>query len=95
MSQPIALPPVDEAAVDAGRQIAQDNCSSCHAMGRNGDSANPASPPLRTLSQRYPIETLSESFAEGVFVGHPLMPEFRLEPEAVDNLLAYLASIQD
>jgi cytochrome c len=95
MSQPTASPHGDDSTVEAGRQIAQDNCSSCHAIGRNGDSPNPTSPPFRTLSQRYPIESLSESFAEGVFIGHPLMPEFRLEPEAVDSLLAYLAAIQE
>jgi hypothetical protein len=53
------------------------------------------SPPFRTLSASYPVESLAESFAEGVFVGHPVMPEFRLEQQAVDQLLAYLVSIQD
>jgi cytochrome c len=86
--------PASSASVGAGRDIAQANCSSCHAIGTEGNSPNPASPPFRTLSGRYPIETLAESFAEGIFVGHPVMPEFRLETKAVDDLIAYIASVQ-
>lgn len=82
------------ASISAGRDIAQTNCSSCHATGAQGDSPNPASPPFRTLSRRYPIETLAESFAEGIFVGHPVMPEFQLDPAAVDDLIAYINSVQ-
>jgi cytochrome c len=83
-----------DASISAGRDIAQANCSSCHATGTQGESPNPASPPFRTLSQRYPIETLAESFAEGIFVGHPVMPEFQLDPAAVDDLIAYISSVQ-
>jgi cytochrome c len=97
---PAAAPaPVDRTEqavlVAAGLRVAQANCASCHAIGRTGASPNPMSPPLRTLGARYEIEALAESFAEGVFVGHPMMPQFRLEPEAIDQLLAYIESIQD
>lgn len=80
--------------VQAGRLIARQNCQTCHAVGRTGTSANPKSPPLRTLSQKYPIDTLSEAFAEGILVGHSSMPEFQLEPEQINALLAYIKSIQ-
>jgi cytochrome c len=52
-------------------------------------------PPFRTLSNFYPVGALEEAFAEGVLVGHPDMPEFSLEPEQIDDLLAYIQSIQD
>jgi cytochrome c len=80
--------------IDMGRAIAQEKCQSCHATGPTGASALPKAPPLRTLSQKYPIDTLSEAFAEGVLVGHSPMPEFELEPAQIDALLTYIESIQ-
>lgn len=86
--------PASSASISAGRDLAQVNCGSCHATGAHGDSPNLASPPFRTLSRLYPIETLAESFAEGIFVGHPVMPEFQLDAVSVDDLIAFIASIQ-
>jgi 3-polyprenyl-4-hydroxybenzoate decarboxylase len=45
------------------------------------------------LHRRYPIQNLAEAFAEGVRVAHP-MPEFRLEPNQIDDLIAYLKSLE-
>jgi mono/diheme cytochrome c family protein len=80
--------------VAQGRSIAETRCISCHAIGETGESRNPEAPPLRTLSERYPVNALEEAFAEGMLVGHPGMPEFRFEPREIDALLAYLESIQ-
>lgn len=78
-----------------GRRLAEINCSSCHAIGTEGESRHPMAPPFRTLSQNYPVNALEEAFGEGVLVGHPDMPEFRLEPEQIGDLLAYIESIQE
>lgn len=80
--------------VREGRVIAQESCRTCHAIGKRGASPNPSAPPFRTLSSRYPLDDLAEAFAEGVFVGHPVMPEFTLQPAQVDALIAYLKSVQ-
>jgi cytochrome c len=82
------------ATLDMGRAIAQEKCIACHAIGVSGTSANPQAPPLRTLGQKYPIDSLSEAFAEGVLVGHSNMPEFEMEPAQIDALLTYIESIQ-
>jgi mono/diheme cytochrome c family protein len=49
---------------DKGRVLVEQNCSRCHAIGKEGDSTHPEAPPFRTLSSRYPIEYLAESLAE-------------------------------
>jgi len=77
-----------------GFTFAQTNCSQCHAIGRFGDSPLPEAPPFRTLHTRYPIESLAEAFAEGITTGHPSMPQFQLDPAQINDLLAYLQSIQ-
>src|SRR6185503_13054058 len=81
--------------VQRGRAIAERNCATCHAVGRTGPSPYAAAPPFRTLHERYDVEALAEAFAEGIVVGHGgarQMPQFRLEPPQIDDLLAYLKS---
>lgn len=85
----------ESARIARGRQIAVSNCSSCHAIGRSGESRHPMSPPFRYLSQNYRVNELEEAFAEGVLVGHPDMPEFTLSPEDIDALLSYIQSVQE
>jgi cytochrome c len=80
--------------ISLGRGIATENCATCHAIGRSGFSPNPNAPKFRHLSRKYPIENLSEAFAEGVLIGHSVMPEFEFAPEQVNGLVAYIKSIQ-
>lgn len=79
---------------DAGRSIAEANCSRCHATGSVGASPHNEAPPFRDLAKRYPIDSLAEAFAEGLSVGHADMPEFKLSIKQTNELLAYLQSIQ-
>jgi cytochrome c len=77
-----------------GRVFVQTNCAGCHAVGQSGMSPLAAAPPLRELHKRYPVENLAEAFAEGIVTGHPSMPEFRLDTAQIDDLLAYLKSLE-
>lgn len=86
--------PADKTQVDKGEVLAKENCSRCHAIGKEGDSPHPPAPPFRTLSKKYPIEDLAESLAEGIVSGHPDMPIFVFGPRDVDAIIDYLQSIQ-
>ena len=88
-----AEPQAQDAQVERGRALAQANCARCHAIGRSGDSPLAKAPPFRTLHRRYPVEALAEALAEGIKVAHP-MPEFRLEPGQIDDLIAYIKSLE-
>lgn len=83
------------ARIQHGHEIAQANCSRCHAIGGAGESPFPEAPPFRTLSRNYRVDSLTEAFAEGISVGHPAMPEFQFEPDDIDDLVAYLQSVQE
>lgn len=78
-----------------GEVLVKENCSRCHAAGREGDSPHQEAPPFRTLSAKYPVEHLAESLAEGIMSGHPDMPIFVFNPQDVKAIIAYLQSIQD
>lgn len=93
-------PSDDETAssTERGRLYAQTNCATCHAIGETGDSPYAPAPPFRSLSENYPIENLAEAFAEGIGVGHGgdvQMPEFVMSPDEIDDLLTYLATVQE
>jgi cytochrome c len=80
--------------VERGRVFATAHCARCHAVTRVGASPIAIAPPLRTLHERYRIDDLAEAFAEGISTGHPTMPEFRLEPDQIEDLIAFLNAIQ-
>lgn len=85
-------PTARELAQD-GREIAQSQCASCHAIGRTGQSPYPAAPRFDRLLERYHADVLEQELIEGVRVAHP-MPDFQFNPQGVDALIAYLRSIQ-
>ncbi len=77
-----------------GRTFARVHCAQCHSIDRTTPSPLRIAPPFRTLHQRYPVETLAEALAEGISTGHPTMPEFRLEPDQINDLLSCLKSLE-
>jgi len=77
-----------------GKTFALHNCARCHSVDRVSQSPLKIAPPFRTLHDRYPIETLAESLAEGIQTGHPTMPEFRLDPDQIHDLLSYLKTLE-
>ena len=83
--------------IERGRALAERNCATCHAVGRTGSSPYEPAPPFRTLHERYDVEALAEALAEGIVVGHGgarQMPRFVLTPPQIDDLLAYLKSLE-
>lgn len=94
-SQQAPSAPVDAqtALAEDGRDIAEAQCSGCHAVGPYGDSPNAAAPPFRTVLSQYHADVLQEELINGIRVAHP-MPQFQFNPQGVDALIAYLQSIQ-
>ena len=82
-------------SVERGREIAQANCAGCHAVGADGESPNPDSPPFRALKDMYPVENLEEALAEGIVTSHDnlKMPEFEFESGLIGDFIAYLKTL--
>jgi mono/diheme cytochrome c family protein len=81
-------------AAQRGFVFVRTNCSRCHSIDMVSPSPLKPAPPFRTLHERYPIESLEESLAEGIITGHPSMPEFQLDPGQVADVIAYLQSLE-
>ncbi len=82
-------------AAQRGLVFVRTHCAKCHSVDRIGQSPLPVAPPFRRLHERYPVETLQESLAEGIVTGHPSMPEFKLDPGQVGDVIAYLKSLEN
>jgi len=80
--------------VEKGRMFAEKNCGKCHALGLDGESPHEAAPAFRTFGEKWPVESLAESLAEGIVTGHADMPEFVLTPEEIGDFLGYLRSLE-
>lgn len=85
-----ALTPAEQ----RGKNYALTNCARCHSIDHVTQSPLKIAPPFRTLHERYPVETLAEAFAEGIYTGHPTMPAFTLEPDQIHDLLSYLKTLE-
>ena len=81
-------------AARRGFVIVKTNCSRCHSIDKVSASPLKVAPPFRTLHQRYPIDSLAEALAEGIITGHPSMPEFKLDPGQITDVLTYLRTLE-
>jgi mono/diheme cytochrome c family protein len=77
-----------------GLNFVRANCARCHAIDKVSESPLKIAPPFRTLHLRYPVESLQEAFAEGIRTGHDNMPEFRLEPDQIGDVIAFLKTLE-
>jgi cytochrome c len=90
MTPALAASPAEQ----RGKTFALNNCARCHSIDRVTESPLKIAPPFRTLHNRYPIDSLAEAFAEGIYTGHPAMPAFELDPDQIHDLLSYLKSLE-
>ena len=81
-------------AEQRGQTFVRANCSRCHAIDKVSPSPLHLAPPFRDLHLRYQVDVLAEAFAEGIRTGHPTMPEFRLDPGQIGDVIAYWKSLE-
>ncbi|MFD0914833.1 c-type cytochrome [Pseudahrensia aquimaris] len=80
--------------IAAGQEILQSNCAQCHEVTSKGKSPHRQAVEFRYLSRSYPVSQLAEALAEGIMSGHPDMPMFEFDSQQVEQIIAYLESIQ-
>ena len=81
-------------AEQRGKAYVRSHCARCHAIDRVSNSPLKIAPPFRTLHLRYPVETLGEALAEGIYTGHAEMPAFELTPDQIHDVLSYLKTLE-
>jgi cytochrome c len=85
--------PLDPSA-QRGLNFVRTNCARCHAIDKVSASPLAVAPPFRDLHKRYPVESLEEALGEGIVTGHPTMPEFRLDPGQIADLIGFFKTLE-
>jgi mono/diheme cytochrome c family protein len=83
----------DDVAVALGKALAQQNCTTCHAIGTDDKSPIADAPPFRDIAVRYDLFDLEDSLNEGVATDHPLMPNWQMTPEQAHALASFIMSL--
>jgi mono/diheme cytochrome c family protein len=78
----------------AGQAMAERLCARCHAISGPGPGPLAQAPPFSSFERKWPVYYLAEAMAEGLVIGHGPMPEFTFAAKEIDDLLAYLHSVQ-
>jgi len=79
--------------VKAGKELVEQNCSICHAVGAAGASPNTKAPEFRNLHARHPELALREPLSRGIAAPHDEMPKFALSGPEIDTIIAYINSL--
>lgn len=80
--------------VEHGRALAELNCGRCHATGLEGQSDHELAPPFWSLSDRRPVDTISEMLLRRTTPNDGDMPHFAITKKQADDLAAWIAWVQ-
>ena len=81
-------------AAQRGLTFVRVHCAQCHSIDQASDSPLTIAPAFRTLHLKYPIESLRRPLSEGITASHPTMPQFRLDPDQIADVIAYLKTLE-
>jgi len=81
--------------IKAGKELVEQTCSRCHAVGAAGASPNKKSPEFRNLYARHPSLALREPLSRGIAAPHDEMPKFALSGSQIDTIIAYINSLSE
>jgi cytochrome c len=81
-------------AAQRGLTFVRVHCAQCHAIDKVSNSPLAIAPPFRTLHLKFPIESLRRRLGEGILTDHPTMPQFRLDPDQLVDVMAYLQTFE-
>jgi len=81
-------------AAQRGLTFVRVHCAQCHAIDKVSESPLTIAPPFRTLHRKFPLESLRRRLAEGIVADHPTMPQFRLDPDQIADVMAYLQTLE-
>jgi mono/diheme cytochrome c family protein len=87
-----AMSSVMARAAARGKIFVRERCARCHAVDATSASPPAGRPrPFHALRLRYLVADLQRPLAEGI---HPVMPIFRLTPGQLDDVMAYLKTLE-
>ncbi len=81
-------------AAQRGLTFVRVHCAQCHSIDVVSDSPLKIAPPFRGLHLKYPVESLAPRLSEGITANHPTMPQFRLDADQINDVIAFMKSLE-
>lgn len=82
-----------QASVQRGHELAQLLCARCHAVAGEPSSPLAEAPVFRDLTARLTVDGVEDMLAESLTLGHDPMPQWELSGGQIEDLLAYIVSL--
>ena len=82
-----------DVSADRGRFYALRSCAGCHAVGALGQSPNGSAPTFGAIRLRYNALSLPRRPAEISKNGHYEMPPIYMTPDEIQDIAAYVESV--
>lgn len=79
--------------VRKGAALADKNCSGCHALGAMGVSLNKDATVFSDMFRKHQLYALRRPVTQAILATHEKMPQFKVSPQDVDTIVAYINSI--
>jgi len=80
---------------ERGAALVRRNCTQCHTLSRTGPSPDRTAPPLPLLSRYVKMSDLALALRQGLLMRHPAMPQLRFNQAELEEVMSYLAAIQE
>lgn len=78
---------------ERGKEMSARFCAECHYTGiYDAESAHPRAPPFRAIANTRGMTAMALSV--WMQTSHPTMPNIRLKPETLDDIIAYIRSLK-
>lgn len=88
-----SVEPAVEPAVERGAQLAQERCASCHAVALEARSPEHDAPQFRVLSRVYSRQDLVRKLDDIAANGHFEMPPVALREDEMQDIAAYISTL--
>lgn len=90
---PVMLRGADAEHPSRGKDLLQEKCGRCHAVGAVDHSPLKLAPPMRDVYARFAPRELQAELMEGMVSRHKSMPQIDFSEEDAHAILVYLYSL--
>jgi tetratricopeptide (TPR) repeat protein len=82
-----------ENRIREGAALAEKNCSTCHTLRPTSVGMGKNAPAFRDIYQKHQLYALRQPVTQAILAVHEKMPQFKVSPQELDAVVAYINSI--
>ncbi|MEM7301174.1 MAG: cytochrome c [Pseudomonadota bacterium] len=91
---PSATAQTNSKALLHGKQLAERDCSGCHAVDLDSQSPNENAPPFWGITTHRSVESIAKMLIDQAGPKHELMPKFKVTAKQANDIALWIAWVQ-